>query len=74
VLYLLLMLPACLAPFLFPVVGVLAAALGALAYLIVLYVALTAVQSIFVVELYRFATRGHADGGFGPDELQNAFS
>jgi Family of unknown function (DUF6159) len=70
-LYFLLTLPACASPFLFPVLGALATAAMALGYLALLFVVMTAVQSIFVVELYRFASRG---GGAGSDDLQNVFT
>ena len=48
-------------------------ALAVVGYFILLYVIMTAVQGIFVVALYRYAT-GKSDGGFDSALLKDAFS
>jgi hypothetical protein len=73
VLYFLLSLPAIvvgtacikLAPILCALLGI--------GYFMLLFVIMTAVQGIFVVALYRYAT-GKSDGGFDSALLKNAFS
>lgn len=63
-----------MAPFLFSGAGLLAGVIAALSYLTLVYLVMTALQTIFVVELYRFASGGRGDGGFARNQLQNAFS